>query len=188
LDADIMRALLEGVRAGTVTPDAAVAAMRNLPFEELGFAKVDHHRAVRKGLPEVIFCQGKTADQVGKSRTVCTAPEARCWPRAPMPPLSKPCGSAFPSRNIVKRDGSFSHRAAKASLCRELWASSRRARRYSRAEEAAGTLEVMGATVQRIFDVGVAGLHRLLYQREGSGALRCAHCRGGNGRRLCPPS
>jgi NCAIR mutase (PurE)-related protein len=59
LDADIMRALLEGVRAGTVTPDAAVAAMRNLPFEELGFAKVDHHRAVRKGFRKLFSARAK---------------------------------------------------------------------------------------------------------------------------------
>src|SRR6202167_5179978 len=64
MDQTHLRALLEEVRAGAVDIDAALDRMRHLPFEDLGFAKVDHHRALRHGMPEVVFGQGKTPDQV----------------------------------------------------------------------------------------------------------------------------
>jgi len=64
MDQDQLRTLLEQVRAGAVDVDAAIERMRHLPFEDLGFAKVDHHRALRHGIPEVVFAQGKTAAQV----------------------------------------------------------------------------------------------------------------------------
>src|SRR5438874_7947119 len=59
-----IRSLLEDVRAGSTDVDAAITRMRHMPFEDLGFAKVDHHRALRHGIPEVVFGQGKTAEQV----------------------------------------------------------------------------------------------------------------------------
>src|SRR4051812_44163397 len=59
-----LRQLLEQVREGAVDVDAALTKVRHLPFEDLGFAKVDHHRALRHGMPEVIFAQGKTSEQV----------------------------------------------------------------------------------------------------------------------------
>src|SRR5678809_1596455 len=64
MDQDHLRGLLEQVRAGAVDVDAAMERMRHLPFEDLGFAKVDHHRALRHGIPEVVFGKGKTPDQV----------------------------------------------------------------------------------------------------------------------------
>src|SRR5258708_37834833 len=64
MDQDQLRALLGQVRAGAVEVDAAIERLRHMPFEDLGFAKVDHHRALRQGMPEVVFGQGKTADQV----------------------------------------------------------------------------------------------------------------------------
>src|ERR1700712_1638773 len=64
MDQDHLRGLLEQVRAGAVDVDAAMERLRHLPFEDLGFAKVDHHRALRHGIPEVVFGKGKTPDQV----------------------------------------------------------------------------------------------------------------------------
>src|SRR3982075_390615 len=64
MDQSQLRALLEEVRAGAVDIDAALDRMRHMPFEDLGFAKVDHHRALRHGMPEVIFAKGKTPEQV----------------------------------------------------------------------------------------------------------------------------
>src|SRR5437763_15687758 len=64
MDQNQLRALLEEVRAGAVDIDAALDRLRHLPFEDLGFAKVDHHRALRHGMPEVIFGPGKTPDQI----------------------------------------------------------------------------------------------------------------------------
>ena len=64
MDREALRALLEDLRAGRVDVDAAIAKLRALPFEDLGFAKIDHHRALRGGAPEAIFCLGKTPAQV----------------------------------------------------------------------------------------------------------------------------
>src|SRR6266852_6290066 len=64
MDQDHLRSLLEQVRAGAVEVDAAIERLRHLPFEDLGFAKVDHHRALRHGMPEVVFGKGKTPDQM----------------------------------------------------------------------------------------------------------------------------
>ena len=64
MDTASLRKLLQEVRSGTVSPDDAVARLRHMPFEDLGFAKIDHHRRVRSGMPEVIFGQGKTPAQV----------------------------------------------------------------------------------------------------------------------------
>ena len=64
MDQDQLRGLFEQVRSGAVDIDAAMVRMRHLPFEDLGFAKVDHHRALRHGMPEVVFAKGKTPEQV----------------------------------------------------------------------------------------------------------------------------
>src|SRR6185437_14002918 len=66
MDSNALRQLFDQVRAGKVSPDEAVARLRHLPFEDLGFAKVDHHRRIRAGMPEVIFSKGKTAQQVAQ--------------------------------------------------------------------------------------------------------------------------
>src|ERR1043166_6802894 len=66
MDSANLRKLFQEVRSGTLSPDDAVARLRHMPFEDLGFAKVDHHRRVRSGMPEVIFAQGKTPAQVAK--------------------------------------------------------------------------------------------------------------------------
>jgi len=64
MEADYIRKILEDVKAGHRTVDDAIADLKYLPFEDLGFAKVDHHRQLRNGYPEVIFCQGKRLDQI----------------------------------------------------------------------------------------------------------------------------
>src|ERR1700681_878040 len=66
VNAESIRKLFEQVRKGKLTPDDAVARLRHLPFEDLGFAKVDHHRALRAGMPEVILGEGKTPEQVAE--------------------------------------------------------------------------------------------------------------------------
>ena len=67
MNAESIRQLFQQVKAGALSPDEAVNRLRHLPFEDLGFAKVDHHRALRHGMPEVIFAKGKTPEQVAKT-------------------------------------------------------------------------------------------------------------------------
>src|SRR5206468_7367422 len=76
MDQDRLRALLSQVQEGSVDIDQALDRLRHMPFEDLGFAKIDHHRALRHGMPEVIFGQGKTADQISSiaSALIAKAP------------------------------------------------------------------------------------------------------------------
>jgi len=93
VDREALRALLDDLKAGRVDVDAAVTRLRGLPFEDLGFAKVDHHRALRGGAPEAVFCPGKTPAQVVAilSRLISRSP-AR-WP----PPACRT--STIPTRS-----------------------------------------------------------------------------------------
>ena len=80
MDQDLLRALLGDVQTGAVNVDAAMERLRHLPFEDLGFAKVDHHRALRHGIPEVVFGKGKTPDQVvGHRAPACWRERQTFW-------------------------------------------------------------------------------------------------------------
>ena len=166
LQAGRFRLLLEQVRSGDLDVDAALEEFRALPFENLGdFATLDHHRALRSGLPEVIFGQGKQAAQViaiarrlaesaGKVLVTRVDPAMAEAVRAEMPELTY---HALPRLLVLdrtplaeKKPGILVVTAGTADL--------------PVAEEAAITAELMGNAVERMYDVGVAGLHRLLDQ------------------------
>src|ERR1017187_4622818 len=129
MDQDQLRSLFEQVRDGAVDIDAALARMRHMPFEDLGFAKVDHHRALRHGIPEVIFAKGKTPDQV-----VAIAAS-----------LLQNSRNVLITRTDVVCAGTSDMPVA---------------------EEAQITAELMGNEVDAINDIGVAGIHRLMSNRE----------------------
>lgn len=167
VNAQTMRALLESVQNGTTSPDQAFEQLRELPFQELGFAKVDHHRALRRGFPEVIFCPGKTVAQIADiaesihargstllaTRTDQTAFEA-VRERVPTAQFDDRARVIFAIGNeTLQLPGTVGVLSAGTGD-------------IPVAEEAAVCLEVMGARVQRIYDIGVAGLHRLLSQLE----------------------
>ena len=84
MNADSIRKLFHAVRRGRTSPDEAVDRLRHLPFEDLGFAKVDHHRALRAGMPEVIFGQRKTPAHMAEIFARLANMAATCWPRTPM--------------------------------------------------------------------------------------------------------
>ncbi len=85
MDQDQLRALFEQVRAGAVDVDAAMGRLRHMPFEDLGFAKVDHHRALRHGMPEVIFGQGQDAGAGGRDRGAPAGATPECADHARRP-------------------------------------------------------------------------------------------------------
>jgi hypothetical protein len=162
-----LRALLEEVRGGAVGVDAALERLRHMPFEDLGFAKVDHHRALRHGMPEVVFGQGKTADQISaiagallaKAKNVLvTRIDAEVAAR-----LGQEHAEAeyFPASRALRvwRDRTVHGKGKIAVLCAGT-------SDLPVAEEAQVTAEVMGNDVDAIHDVGVAGIHRLLHHRE----------------------
>ena len=162
-----LRELVESVRCGQVSTDEAIAQLRRLPFESLGFATVDHHRAIRCGFPEVIFCPGKTTEQVCEifSRLAGTA-EAVLATRADEA-MFEAVAKGFPeakyeplARAITLRKGParqpMGHVAIVAAGTSDL----------AVAEEARVTAEIMDQRVTTHYDVGVAGLHRLLAHGE----------------------
>ena len=168
MDRERLQQLMEQVRSGEVAPEEAVQQLRALPFEDLGFAKVDTHRELRTGFPEVIYCAGKTVDQVlriakriAKRHGVALA--TRCTPD-----MYETVREAFPKVAW--------HEAARIMVIGKPPRPSPRARPIAVvtggtadapvAEEAAVTAETMGCRVERIYDVGVAGLHRLLGHRD----------------------
>jgi pyridinium-3,5-biscarboxylic acid mononucleotide synthase len=167
MDQNHLRELLEQVRAGAVDVDAAMERVRHLPFEDLGFAKVDHHRALRHGMPEVVFGQGKTPDQVSAiaATLLAQAPNVLIT-RASAPVAERilrehPDAEHFPASGAVRvwRDRTLSGKGTIAIVCAgtsDLFV----------AEEAQITAEVMGNQVDAIHDIGVAGIHRLMQNRE----------------------
>jgi len=160
--------LLRDVRAGRVPINDAVERLRALPFEDLGFAKIDTHRELRTGFPEVIYCEGKTVEQV-----LLIARRVRDRHRLALATRCSPemC-------NAVKEEfpDAVCHEIARIVVIGKPRRPSSRARPVPVvtagtadvpvAEEAAVTAETMGCRVERIFDVGVAGLHRLLVHRD----------------------
>ncbi len=167
MDHDQLRALLDQVRAGAVEVDAAIERLRHMPFEDLGFAKVDHHRALRHGMPEVVFGQGKTADQVSviaatllaqTQNLLVTRIGAEVAAR-----LKREHADAeyFPVSGALRvwRDRTPRGKGKIAVVCAGTGD-------LPVAEEAQVTAEVMGNEVDAIHDVGVAGIHRLMQNRE----------------------
>jgi len=172
-----IKALLDQVQTGTLTPEAAhdrlLQYLRQKPFEDIGFARVDHHRASRQGFPEVVFGLGKTAEQIasiaerivhaGHSLLVTrTTPEAHAAVRDKLPAamyhelarcITLPQGDVNPGQGTI-----LIMAAGTADL--------------PVAEEAVVTAEIMGNHVDRLYDVGVAGLHRLLREHERIAAAR----------------
>jgi NCAIR mutase (PurE)-related protein len=161
-----LKRLLQDVRQGEVSVEQALERLRSLPYEDLGFASLDHHRSLRQGFPEVVLCEGKSTAQV-----VAIA------------------------RALFKKQGPFLATRAEPSVARAICKLNRRARYYADArlvavypsksrprghilvvtagtadlpvaEEARVTAEVMGSRVERLYDVGVAGIHRLLGRKE----------------------
>ncbi|HVJ04300.1 MAG TPA: nickel pincer cofactor biosynthesis protein LarB [Candidatus Saccharimonadales bacterium] len=167
MDTNRLKALLDQVHSGAVTPDAALEQIKTLPYEDLGFAKVDHHRAVRVGVPEVIFGPGKTPEHFVEIFT-------RLAERGNNVLATRTNGdqvaltvARFPrvehnamARTLVLRQKSESLGKGTIGII------SAGTSDIPVAEEAAVTADVMGNRVTRLFDVGVAGLHRLLSHSE----------------------
>ncbi len=169
MDRSKLLSLLEKVAAGTLEPNAAIGKLIDLPFEDLGFAHVDHHRAVRTGFPEVIFCQGKTADQVvAIARAIVDRESIVLATRVP-DDTADAMAQAFagaevdPVARTVVVFPADPHRDHKVG---EVLVVSAGTSDLPVAREALVTCSTMGAKAEGIFDVGVAGLHRLLAYRE----------------------
>ena len=167
MDQDHLRALFEQVRSGETNIDQAMTRMLHMPFEDLGFAKIDHHRALRHGMPEVIFAKGKAPEQVvaiaerlleNSQNVLITRADRDC---AAMVSERLPSGEYFPLSGVIRfwRDRTNRGKGKIAVVCAgtsDMFV----------AEEAQLTAEAMGNQVDTIHDIGVAGIHRLMHNRE----------------------
>lgn len=167
MDPESLRTLLERVAQGSLAPADALEHLRDLPFENLGFAHVDHHRTLRTGHPEVIFCQGKTSEQIVAiaerlverqtqvlaTRISAEAADALCarYPQTQHDEIART--ALIPGPQTPGQRGLVLVVSAGTSD-------------LPVAREAEITARAMGARVESIFDVGVAGIHRLLAYRE----------------------
>jgi NCAIR mutase (PurE)-related protein len=167
MDQDQLRTLFEQVRTGAVDIEAAMGRMRHMPFEDLGFAKVDHHRALRHGLPEVILAKGKTPEQVvaiprsllaNAQNVLITRADREC---AAVVVAQLPGAEYLPLSGVIRfwRDRTVHGKGRIAVVCAGT-------SDIPVAEEAQVTAEIMGNDVDTIHDIGVAGIHRLMNSRE----------------------
>ncbi len=159
--------LMEAVARGETSPDQAVEALRTFPFENLGFARVDHHRTLRTGCPEVVYCEGKRPEEVEAivrsllergSTVLATRVEDGLAER--LKGLDERAEHNPKARTVVVQqeaalptDGTVLVLTAGTSD-------------IPVAEEAAVTAQVLGSRIERLYDAGVAGIHRLLDARE----------------------
>ncbi len=172
MDKEQIRSLLKQVHDGELDVDEAMERLRTLPYEDLGFAKIDNHRQLRTGFPEVVYCQGKTNDQVCEilkhlsSHSKCVlgtraSPEVFEAVAAQMPDAKYNedariiiVGKPERSEEELAKDENYVMVLCGGTADMPV------------AEEAAITATILGSRVERAYDVGVAGLHRLLDQKE----------------------
>ncbi|MEW5912512.1 MAG: nickel pincer cofactor biosynthesis protein LarB [Thermodesulfobacteriota bacterium] len=168
MNADRLLALLQEVAGGSLEPDQALQQLKRLPYEDLGFARVDHHRVLRRGFPEVIFGQGKTAQQIAPIARalhrqgaavlvtrVDPAKAAQVHEQFPELAYHPECGCLSLEANQPPRPGKGVVVVISAGTSDQ-----------PVAQEAAITAQLMGSAVETIFDVGVSGLHRLLSSQD----------------------
>ena len=169
MDRETIYRLLKCVADGDVTPEKALDQLRDLPFENLGFAHLDHHRTLRQGYPEVIFCQGKTTSQVVSIAEHITSRSSFLLATRASEATSQALVERFPhaendtmARTVVIRDPAVPVAEGKGMVAVVSAGTSD----LPVAQEAVVTARAMGSRVESIFDVGVAGIHRLLAYRD----------------------
>jgi NCAIR mutase (PurE)-related protein len=170
---DKIRKILQQFKEGRLSETDALAHLRTLPFEDLGFANVDHHRSLRQGFPEVIFGAGKSADQVARIVEAMYRHDHNIL-------VTRTTPEHFERIRKIAPEAEY-HESARAISVRKdkkihgkgtVMVVSAGTSDIPVAEEALVTLKVMGNNAESLYDVGVAGLHRLLDRREQLSAAR----------------
>jgi len=166
VDEKALKELLDRVADGAMAPDDAVDALRKLPFEDIGFAKIDHHRALRCGAPEVILCQGKTPEHVAGISERLLAVTGRLLATRADPEHHRAIASVCPEAQYHEAARCVTVRGAMPPPAGNVLVVTAGTGDLPVAEEARITAEMLGASVCLIGDAGVAGLHRLLAYAE----------------------
>lgn len=155
--------VLKGVKAGRVPVGRALEILKELPYKDLGFAKVDHHRSLRRGFPEVIFGKGKTADQIIRIAKRMVLHDGSVLITRTDKKVFLKFKKIYP-KAIFEEKAKIIYIKEKASVLKKgtVLVVTAGTADLPVAEEARVTLEVMGNKVETLYDVGVAGLHRIL--------------------------
>jgi len=168
MNQDQLKSLLEQVASGELKPEEAVSRLRMLPFEDLGFAKVDHHRALRTGFPEVIYCERKTPGQIVEiADRICSFSPCVLATRASQE-VYDTVAERFPQAqyNELARCITIGEPPEPPAGCPFVLVITAGTSDISVGEEAALVARAAAVPVERLYDVGVAGLHRLLQHHE----------------------
>jgi NCAIR mutase (PurE)-related protein len=162
-----IKKLLLGVKSGAIPVEKAMQKLKSLPFEDIDFAKIDHHRSMRKGYPEVIFCQGKTKAQIIAIMKKMLKYKHNILATRAAPDIYKAVKAAIPAAKyhetarIISVDMEKTNKQPGTIAVITAGTSD-----IPVAEEAAITAEKLGNEVVRLYDVGVAGIHRLFGSME----------------------
>jgi NCAIR mutase (PurE)-related protein len=160
-----LRKLLEDVKAGTLSLAEAEAQLKTSPFDDLGYAVIDHHRGIRNGCPEVIYCAGKTVEQItGIIENMLARPEENILATRIAPEAAQAVLHRFPEAewNPSARTVTILRRPPAVDESKKILIVTAGTSDLPVADEAAVTASFLGNAVERLSDVGVAGLHRLL--------------------------
>jgi NCAIR mutase (PurE)-related protein len=165
---DNIKDLLDSVKQGTVGVDEAVEQLRHLPFQDLGCAQVDHHRELRQGMPEVIFGEGKTIEQICRIMSAMTGKGANVLVTRLTEDRGRELVSSFPAAayHADARCLTLEQCAVKEQGRGTILVVSAGTSDIPVAAEALVTARFLGNKVEHLYDVGVAGIHRLLARRE----------------------
>lgn len=168
MDKDRLAELLNSVASGVLSPQDAAAQLAHMPYRDLGFAKLDFHRAIRQGLPEVVFCPGKSPEQIIEIMQTLSKNHALVLATRADTEIANLVCTQLPAVSY--------HRTARILACGKFPPADPNLPRVNVisagtadivvAEEAATVLEAIGIAVARTYDVGVAGIHRLLDRLE----------------------
>jgi NCAIR mutase (PurE)-related protein len=170
MDSKKLKKLLEDVQSGDIDIMQALEKLRSLPFEDIGHTRIDFHRDLRKGIPEVVYCQHKTAEQAIAILNRLWRNHDRVLATRVSVEMAKSITQQFPSATyrsdsklliLAKKERSKPSETEPFTLIVSAGTSD-----LPVAEEAAQTLEFLGSRVERAYDVGVAGIHRLLDESE----------------------
>ena len=166
MEIERLKTLLEQVKDGKVAVEDALQSLRTLPFEDLGFSKIDHHRQLRTGFPEVIFCEGKTVAHVKQiSERILAAGHPLLATRA-TPDMYEAVKEIAPEARYNALGRTIAVSESDAAGVSGILVVSAGTSDLPVAEEAAETAQMMGNQPERLYDVGVAGLHRLISNHE----------------------
>ncbi len=158
--------LLQHIADGTVSPEAGLEHLRFMPYEDLGFARIDHHRSLRQGVPEVIYGEGKTVDQIRAigERMLQHGSDLLATRLAPQAAEALLTLAPQAEYNAIARTVAVRQHPQQAGTQGIVLVAAAGTSDLPVAEEAVVTARALGSTVQTVYDVGVAGLHRLLDQ------------------------